>query len=81
MSNYNKSDYDQLFIESFSIEASALNQELVYQSIPAWDSVGHMTLIASIEEKFNITIEIDDIINFSSYTVGIEILKKYEVNF
>ena len=81
MPNYNKSDYDQLFIESFSIEAAALNQELVYQSIPAWDSVGHMTLIASIEEKFNITIEIDDIINFSSYTVGIEILKKYEVNF
>lgn len=81
MTNHNKSDYDQLFIESFSIEAATLNQSLIYQSIPAWDSVGHMTLIASIEEKFNITIEIDDIINFSSYTVGIEILKKYDVNF
>jgi acyl carrier protein len=81
MTNYNKSDYDQLFIESFSIEATALSESLIYQSIPAWDSVGHMTLIASIEEKFNITIEIDDIINFSSYTVGIEILKKYDVNF
>ena len=81
MTNHNKLDYDQLFIESFSIEATALNESLIYQSIPAWDSVGHMTLIASIEEKFNITIEIDDIINFSSYIVGIEILKKYDVNF
>jgi acyl carrier protein len=38
-----------------------------------------MTLIAEIEEKFNITIEIDDIIDFSSYNKGKEILKKYGV--
>ena len=73
--------YNSLFIESFSCDESFLGEELVYQSIPAWDSVGHMTLIAEIEEKFNITIEIDDIIDFSSYYKGIEILKKYGVTF
>ena len=69
--------YNSLFIESFSCDESLLGEGLVYQSIPAWDSVGHMTLIAEIEEKFNITLEIDDIIDFSSYNKGKEILRKY----
>jgi acyl carrier protein len=72
--------YNQLFIESFNCTQQLLDENLTYQSIPEWDSVGHMTIIAEIEEKFNITIEIDDIIDFSSYNKGKEILKKYGVN-
>jgi acyl carrier protein len=67
-------------MESFSIGESTLGEQLHYQSIPEWDSVGHMTLIAEIEEKFNITIEIDDIIDFSSYNKGKEILMKYGIH-
>ena len=70
--------YDQVFIESFGVDQKSV-AELEYQSIPEWDSVGHMSLIAGIEEVFDITIDIDDIIDFSSYTKGIELLKKYEV--
>jgi acyl carrier protein len=77
MSNLEK--YNEAFVSSFSIEKSALNPEFAYQSIPAWDSVGHMALIAAIEESFEIMIEIDDIIEFSSYGKGIEILSKYGV--
>ena len=73
-----KEKYDQVFIESFGVDQKSV-AELEYQSIPEWDSVGHMTLIAGLEEVFDITIEIDDIIDFSSYTRGIELLKKYEV--
>ena len=39
-----------------------------------------MTMIAALEEAFNIVFEMDDIIDFSSYKVGKEILKKYKVN-
>jgi acyl carrier protein len=76
----NLQNYNQLFIESFNCTEQLLNENLTYQSIPEWDSVGHMTLIAEIEEKFNVTMEIDDIIDFSSYSKGKEILKKYGVN-
>ena len=51
-----------------------------YQCIPAWDSVGHMGMIAELEETFDILLETDDIIDFSSYTKGIEILAKYKVS-
>ena len=76
MTNLEK--YDQAFCETFNIEAATL-PELKYQDIPEWDSVGHMTLMAALEEAFDIMLEVEDIIDFSSYTRGKELLKKYEV--
>jgi acyl carrier protein len=52
---------------------------LVYQKIPAWESVGHMALIANLEAAFDIMMDTDDIIDFSSYNKGKEILAKYGV--
>ena len=74
----NKIKYNTAFTESFGIDESALD-DLEYESIVEWDSVGHMGLIAEIEEAFDIELEIDDVIDFSSYVKGKEILKKYKV--
>jgi acyl carrier protein len=75
----NKDKYDQIFIDCFSVEKSVLNGEFVYQCVAEWDSVGHMGMIAEIEETFDIMMETDDIIDFGSYTKGIEILSKYNI--
>ena len=75
----NLSKYKKAFIETFSIEDKDL-EKLEYQSIDNWDSIGHMTLMSAIEEAFGITFETDDIIDFSSFTKGKEILEKYKVN-
>ena len=77
----NKQKYNEVFIESFSISKSALKDDLTYNTIPEWDSVGHMTLIAGLEEKFDIMMEMDDIIDFSSYKKGFELVAKYGVDF
>ena len=77
MSNVEK--YDKAFIESFSIEANAL-KGLEYNKIEQWDSIGHMSLISDLEDKFKITFETDDVVDFSSYKKGKEILKKYNIN-
>ena len=80
MTNLQK--YDEAFMKSFSIEKEALNADLVYQSVPTWDSVGHMGLIAALEEMFDIMMETDDIIDLNSYQKGKEILsEKYNVVF
>ena len=76
----NKEQYNKAFIESFSIDESLLNDKLEYESIPEWDSIGHMSLIAELEDAFDISMEMDDIIDFSSYEKGIEIMKKYDVD-
>ena len=75
----NKEKYDQAFIIGLSIDASLLGSDLEYNSVEEWDSIGHMGLIAELEEAYGISMETDDIIEFSSYAKGIEILKNYKV--
>ena len=75
----NREKYDQVFIDSFSVTADQLNEGLVYQSVQQWDSIGHMGMVAALEEAFDIMLETDDIIDFGSYTKGIEILVKYDI--
>ena len=75
----NGAKYDQIFMDCFSVEKSALNDKFVYQCVSEWDSVGHMGMIAAIEEAFDIMMETDDIIDFGSYTKGMEILSKYDI--
>ena len=78
MTNLEK--YNQAFIECFEIGEDQL-EGLEYQAIPTWDSVGHMGLIAALEDAFDIMMDTDDIIDLSSYEKGKEILAKYDVEF
>ena len=78
MTNLEK--YTNTFVETFKIEANKI-EDLKYQAILAWDSVGHMTLIAALEETFDIMMDTDDIINLSSFEKGKEIVAKYGVEF
>ncbi|RHJ49830.1 acyl carrier protein [Bacteroides sp. AM10-21B] len=79
MTNLEK--YVQVFCETLQITEDKLDG-LKYQGVELWDSVGHMTLIANLEDAFDIMMETDDIIDFSSFEKGKEILtKNYEVEF
>ena len=49
--------------------------------MPKWDSVGHMSMIAKLEETFNITFEMDDIIDFSSFSEGKKFLKNTKLKY
>ena len=70
--------YKKAFVDSLDVKELDV-EKLEYQSIPEWDSVGHMGLISQIEEAFNIQIEMDDVVELGSYKIGIEILKKYNI--
>lgn len=77
MTNLDK--YNKIFIDTFGVEESLL-ESLEYQQIESWDSVGHMGLIAAIEDEFDIMMDTDDIIDFNSYNKGKELLSKYDIN-
>ena len=76
----NAEKYKNCFVEALDVDASIVNDSLKYNDVSEWDSIGHMTLMSSLEEAFDISIETDDIIDFSSYTKGKEILRKYKVS-
>ncbi len=77
MNNLEK--YKKAFTESLNVSEKEVNDNLKYNEIPEWDSIGHMSLISTLEDEFEITIETDDIVDYSSYRKGIEILKKYKI--
>lgn len=76
MTNLEK--YNNAFVEALGVSEDIL-ETLNYQDVTEWDSVGHMGLVAEIEDAFDIMLETDDIIDFSSYVKGKEILAKYDV--
>ena len=76
MTNLEK--YNNAFVTILGVAEESL-ETLNYQDIAEWDSVGHMNLVAEIEDTFDIMFETDDIIDFSSYIKGKEILVKYDV--
>ena len=78
MTNLEK--YNSVFCENLNVTEDQL-ADLKYQGVELWDSVGHMTLVAALEDAFDIMLDTDDIIDLSSYEKGKEILKKYDVEF
>jgi len=75
----NLQKYNQVFKDCFALTDADLTAALVYQSITNWDSVGHMQLVAGMEQAFGILVDTEDIIDFSSYEKGKAIVKKYGV--
>jgi acyl carrier protein len=65
------------FTEIFGISADIVVDSLEYASIPQWDSVAHMSLIVGLEDEFDIMLDIDDVIDMSSFKKAKEIVRKY----
>ena len=75
----NREKYDAAFMEVFEIEKEQLNVGI--SKYYALGLVGHMALIAALEDVFDIMLEMDDIIDFGSYETGIKTMEKYGVEF
>jgi acyl carrier protein len=63
------------------VPESRIADVLTYNSIPEWDSVAHMVLISSIEEKFGIMLDTNEILDLSSVAQARKIVSKHGVVF
>jgi len=66
-----------VFAAALEIPASEINDDLQYNQDKRWDSTAHMILIAQLEGEFDLMLDIDDIIDMSSFLQAKLILKKY----
>ena len=76
MTNLEK--YKNAFVESFDLDVKEV-ETASQETVEIWDSIGMMSLIAVIEDSFDLELQPDDIVEFTSYQKGIELLKKYNV--
>lgn len=78
--NYTLDDYREVFSAVFRGSKQEI-KDAEYKQTDGWDSVGHMSLIAAVEQKFGISLKPEDFLLFHSYTKGLEILKEYGISF
>ncbi|MDP1563169.1 MAG: acyl carrier protein [Pirellulaceae bacterium] len=69
------------FAMALGIAPSKVIDSLAYQSIPEWDSVGHMSLIAELESRFKVMLDTDEILDLSSVATAKQILGRHGVDF
>ena len=79
MSMTNLEKLNEIFVEVFNTEISALGEDFSRNSVDGWDSVRQLTLTSSIEDSFDIMLDPEDIIGCSSYKEAKDILKKYNI--
>lgn len=77
----NKEKLLKVFTEALGVDEDIVTDELQYNSISEWDSVAHMSLVAELEDAFDIMLDTDDIIDMSSPAKVKEILSKYDIEF
>lgn len=71
--------YNNAFIEVFGAKVEDLNDNYGKDTVDEWDSVHQLSLIAVLEETFDIMFDPEDIMEMTSYANGKALLKKYEV--
>ena len=76
----NKEKLDGVFRDTLNVTQEQLKSVQI-KVTPMWDSVGHMTLIAALEDTFDIMLDPEDMMDLTSYEKGVEILNRYGVEF
>ncbi len=77
----NEEKLRRAIVEGLQISPDAISESLAYSETKEWDSVAHMTLVAALEEEFDIMLDSDDVVDMSSVAKMREILAKYNVSF
>jgi acyl carrier protein len=68
-----------VFTRSLGLAEGAAVDGLEYRSIPQWDSLAHMSLVAAMEDEFDIMIDTDDVLDMSSFAKAAALLAKHGV--
>jgi acyl carrier protein len=63
-----------VFVEALALDRSVDVEHLAFRDVAAWDSVGHMTLVAAIEDEFDVQLDTDQVIDLSSFAVAVDML-------
>ena len=70
----------EVFKSVLSLADGSSTDALVYNQYPGWDSVAHMALVAGLEAAFDCMLDMQDILDMSSFQKSVEIMRKYSAN-
>jgi acyl carrier protein len=70
-------EFRQLFAQELNIDIALIVDSLEYNTILEWDSIAHMRLIVALEDKFDIMIDTDDVIDMSTFKIAYDTVNRY----
>ena len=70
---------NNIFCDVFAVDASALGADFDNKTVENWDSVRQLSLTSAVEDAFDIMLDPEDILDFTSYENAKAILAKYEI--
>lgn len=68
------------FVEGLEIPVDEV-ENATMESVDKWDSIGQMSLVAIIEDAFGVEFEPDEVMRFTSFAAGVDILKQHNIEF
>ncbi len=69
------------FVTALGLPAGFDVTGLEYRSIPEWDSLANFALVTTIETTFDVMFDTTDVLGLSSFSAGVEILKRHGIRF
>jgi len=63
----------------FGVERDTVDESSSPESVEGWDSMGHVNLVAALEQTFNVSIDIDDVMEMGNVRKIRKILLDYGV--
>jgi acyl carrier protein len=74
----NSTEVKEILANVFEIDIATIFDNATQKDIVKWDSLQHLNLIVEIEDKYDISIDPEDISEMISIDKIIEIIKKYK---
>jgi len=63
----------------FGVERETVDESSSPETVEGWDSMGHVNLVAALEQRFNVSIDIDDVMHMANVGQIRQILAAYGV--
>jgi len=66
----------QAIAEALDVELSVITPELGINDIPEWNSIGNLTIIAALEERFGVEIPMEDLFDLTNVSSIMDEIKR-----
>ncbi|RLQ91352.1 acyl carrier protein [Planomicrobium sp. Y74] len=73
--------YRNAFMDALELEEDEVSEDLALGETSEWDSLGHMILISTMEDVFDVSLDSEWMTEFDSYQSGMQLLNRLGVDF
>ena len=63
------------FKAAFDVDPQSINLDTTPAQVPAWDSMGHVVLVSSLEQAFGVSFDVDEVMGMENVREIVKIVE------